>query len=62
LSASPSRTFSPDGETLTGGFFVLRTDGYAQAKEFYEIDPCVINNIWSPVTSASVQLPEETAS
>ena len=31
-----SRTFSSDGETLTGGFFVLRTDDYAQAKKFYE--------------------------
>lgn len=41
---------------------MLRTDGYAQAKEFYENDPCVINNIWSSVTFASVQLPEETAS
>lgn len=57
-----SRTFSPDGETLTGGFFVLRTDDYAQAKKFYENDPYVINNIWSSVTFASVQLPEETAS
>jgi uncharacterized protein YciI len=57
-----SRTFSLDGETLTGGFFVLRTDDYALAKEFYENDPYVINNIWSSVTFASVQLPEETDS
>lgn len=54
-----SRTFSPDGQTLTGGFFVLRTDDYAQAEEFYRGDPYVIHNIWSSVTFASVQLPEE---
>lgn len=41
---------------------MLRTDDYAQAKKFYENDPYVINNIWSSVTFASVQLPEETAS
>jgi uncharacterized protein YciI len=57
-----SRTFSTDGETLTGGFFVLRTDDYAQAKKFYENDPYVIHNIWSSVNFSSVQLPEETAS
>jgi uncharacterized protein YciI len=56
-----SRTFSPNGETLTGGFFVLRTDDYARAKEFYENDPYVIHNIWSSVNISSVQLPEETS-
>jgi uncharacterized protein YciI len=57
-----SRTFSPDGESLTGGFFVLRTDDYAEARDFYENDPYVIHNIWSSVTFASVQLPGENAS
>lgn len=57
-----SRTFSLDGESLTGGFFLLRTDDPGQAKEFYENDPYVIHNIWSSVNFSSVQLPEETAS
>lgn len=54
-----SRTFSPDGETLTGGFFILRTDDAEQARKFYENDPYVINRVWSSVVFGSVQLPAE---
>jgi hypothetical protein len=52
-----SRTHSPDGRVLTGGFFLLRTDDAAIAASFVADDPHVVHGVWSPAIVASVEVP-----
>lgn len=52
-----SRTHSPDGSELTGGFFLLSTDDPDEVEAFITQDPYCTHGVWAPAVVASVVLP-----